>query len=307
MNKKIVILVSFLIGSSVIFWLTLLQAEFLHSIGVSKWAAIAIEPSLVLVSLLLGFKISKGHRFVSFILLVLLFVVSLVATSSLYTRHLFTEIEQQKVNTVDVKSSRQNEKVMRDALDELVHRGASSKTTLAIMSKLESQQQITQEKAKATELSSIVRIIVVLSNMEPDKALIGFALLISCTTVSIPSFCFFSIGLLLKEEKQEDTDEDENPDEVPPTISKVTPEYFIGDVKSKLTVDAKKVKDTLVSDTRNALYLELPKLRSMIHNDIKKTIIKRVKLSLRKDVVGIEKVLTTSIKSKYKRKDNDKD
>lgn len=305
-----IIFICIVMGILTASWLTITQAEFLSTIGLSKLAVVALEPSLALVALLLGYRISGFHRFLSLGLFGLLFCASLIATSSLYTKHLFAEVKQTAINEQQVTMSKKNEDVIREALDNLVHRGASSKSTLALIGKLENQQKITQEKSEVTDLSAIVGIISTLFNLEERKALIGFALLISFTTVSIPSFCFFSFGLLVSRIRKPEEDEENEildrmvaEEEAAQELSEEPVEAsdmstIIDDVSENMrkVVEEMDVRD-IANNCKQDLYSKIEGSLSENIDELVEKITKETMVKLRESGEEIERALLTKIKN----------
>jgi len=193
--------VCLLLGVFIAAFLTTLQATFLQTIGISKFGAIALEPVLVIASFLIGIKVSMPHRLLSFIFLILISIGSLTAVSSIYTKHLFMELEDKEINAERLESHKKSEEVIRDALDNLVHRGASSKSTIKIIEGLKEQQQNIKEVKDITEVQAIGNTLSVIFKMEPYNAILMFGILLSIITVFAPSFLLFSSGLMINKLK----------------------------------------------------------------------------------------------------------
>ena len=192
-------IICFLLGTGISIWTTWLQSTFLETIGISPWGAITIEPLLIVVSFLLGIKISRGHSTLSIIFMIILSAVSFLTILSMFTSKSYNDIIQQEINSSRIESSQKNEDIIRDTLDSLKDRGVGSKSAIAIIDRLQKQETTIIKKAEISEVSVVIDIISKFIGISKDKAIFVFTILISLTTVFAPPFLFFSSGLILSQ------------------------------------------------------------------------------------------------------------
>lgn len=205
--KLFISIVCIVMGIAIAIWTTLLQANFLRSIGVSKLGAIAIEPLLIVVSFLVGFRISKMHRIISSLFIIIITIVSLLTISSMYIQNVQKEIYTMQANADLIDSSKQTQKLIQDSLATLSNRGISSKSTIALVDRLQKQENIIKEQATTTELGIIATILANILTTSQEHAIMIFTILISLVTAFAPSFLFFSAGLLIKDYSMKDSKE----------------------------------------------------------------------------------------------------
>jgi len=192
-------IICFLLGTGISIWTTWLQSTFLETIGISPWGAITIEPLLIVVSFLLGIKISKSHSAISIIFMIVLSAVSFLTILSMFTSKSYNDIIQQEINSDRIESSQKNEDVIRDTLDSLKGRGIGSKSAIKIIDRLQKQETVIIKKAEISEVSVVIDIISKFIGIGKEKAIFVFTILISLTTVFAPPFLFFSSGLILSQ------------------------------------------------------------------------------------------------------------
>jgi len=194
-------------GIAIAIWTTIMQSNFLSTIGVSKLGAIAIEPLLIIVSFLIGFRISKTHQVVSVIFIVAITTVSLLTISSMYIQNVQKELHTMQANSQIIDSSKQTQKLIQDSLATLSNRGISSRSTLALVDRLQKQEQVITTQITTTELVVIATILANILTTSQEHAIMIFTILISLVTAFAPSFLFFSAGLLIKDYGMKDTKE----------------------------------------------------------------------------------------------------
>ena len=205
--KLFISIVCIMMGIAIAIWTTILQSNFLHTIGVSKLGAIAIEPLLIIVSFLIGFRISKMHQIVSAIFIIAITTVSLLTISSMYIQNVQKEIHTMQANSQIIDSSKQTQKLIQNSLSTLSTRGISSKSTIALVDRLQKQENIIKEQATTTELGIIATILANILTTSQEDAIMIFTILISLVTAFAPSFLFFSAGLLIKDYSIKDSKE----------------------------------------------------------------------------------------------------
>lgn len=200
-NLNIFILIMCVVlGLLVAYFSTSVQANFFHELGVSRLAAFTIEPTLILVSFLLGIKISKVHKTIAFGFLCVLFLVSFISIVSMYSKKSFTIIEKNKVNQTLLSKSGKSEEIIADTIDRLSKRDdVSSKNIVKAIDQLQKQQTKAEVRAdEVSELKSIIDIISTLLTMQEKNAILLFAVLIALSAVFAPSFLFFSAGMMIR-------------------------------------------------------------------------------------------------------------
>lgn len=205
--KLFISLVCIAMGIAIAIWTTILQSNFLYTIGVSKLGALTIEPLLIIVSFLIGFRISKIHQIVSAIFILAITTVSLLTISSMYIQNVQKEIYTMQANDQLIASSKQTQKLIQDSLATLSTRGISSKSTIALVDRLQKQEQTITEQATTTELGIIATILANILTTSQEDAIMIFTILISLVTAFAPSFLFFSAGLLIKDYGSKDDKE----------------------------------------------------------------------------------------------------
>lgn len=196
--KHIISIVCVLMGVALAVWTTTLRAKFLGSIGVNPFGAIAIEPLLIIVSFLIGYKISRWHQVVSGVFIIIITIVSLLTISSIYIQSVQKEIYTMVTNSQLIDSSKQTQQIIQNSLKSLSERGMSSKSTIALVDRLQKQEQTIQEQAKVTELGIIANVLSNILTTSQERAITIFTILISLVTAFAPSFLFFSAGLLTR-------------------------------------------------------------------------------------------------------------
>lgn len=197
--KLFICICCIILGLIIAVWTTHLQSLFLNSLGVSSFGAIAVEPLLIIVSFLIGYKISKPHRILSIIFITIITVVSLLTILSMYIKNTYKEIYINKVNIELVEKNKETQDLIQNSLKSLTDRGISSKSTIKLIDRLQKQEQIITDKSEITELGITAAILSKLLNTQQETALLIFAVLISLVTAFAPSFLFFSSGLLINQ------------------------------------------------------------------------------------------------------------
>lgn len=205
--KLFISIVCITMGIAIAVWTTILQSNFLYTIGVSKLGAIAIEPLLIIVSFLIGFRISKIHQIVATVFILAITTVSLLTISSMYIQNVQREIYTMQATDQLIASSKSTQKLIQDSLSTLSSRGISSKSTIALVDRLQKQEQTIKEQATTTELGIIATILANILTTSQEDAILIFTILISLVTAFAPSFLFFSAGLLIKDHIKKDDKE----------------------------------------------------------------------------------------------------
>lgn len=201
--KYFILFISIILGLGTAIWSVYLQSDFLKIIGVSPWGAITLEPILIVCSFLIGIKISKWHKFISSVFLILLFVISFATVSPIYLKNIYTEIKNTEVNQTRIEQTQKTEDSIRESFDSLSQRGLGAKNTLKIIDKLQKQQEIVDQKVIKTELNSIIEILTTFFYLSPRNSTFLFSILISLSAVFSPAFLFFSSGLVINQIKEE--------------------------------------------------------------------------------------------------------
>jgi len=197
----VILIICAILGIGISIWTTGVQAEFLAEMGVSRWGAMTIEPLLIIVSFLLGIKITKTHKVISMSFLVILFGISLITMVSMYTKRSFVTLETQKEKTLLGSKSTQSEEAIRNALSGLSERGTtSSKNIVKVIDQLQKQNDKTEKsvKSETLELQAIIETVSKLTGLKERDAVLFFAFFVSLAAVFSPSFLFFTAGMMLK-------------------------------------------------------------------------------------------------------------
>jgi hypothetical protein len=203
-NKSLVVL-SIILGTLVAFYTTSIQAQFFAELGVSKVAAITIEPLLILVSFLMGITISRWHKVIAFSFFLVLLLTSFITITSMYAKKSYSLIDKDKANISILEKSDKSEKIISDAVDRLSKRdNVSSKNVVKVIDQLQKQSKVAEVRtdSNVSELKSIIDIITrLLSNfftINDRDAILIFSVLLSLAAVFSPSFLFFTAGMMLK-------------------------------------------------------------------------------------------------------------
>jgi len=62
-----------------------MQANFLEAIGINKWGAMSLEPILLTCGFLLNRKITKTHRVIIILFMIVLYIVSSLIMVNMYS------------------------------------------------------------------------------------------------------------------------------------------------------------------------------------------------------------------------------
>ncbi len=200
-NTNIIIVVlSILLATVVAYYTTSIQAQFFNELGVPKLAAITIEPLLILVSFILGFKTTKLHKTIAFGFFIVLLLTSFITITSMYAKKSYALIDKDKANISILDKSNKSEKVITEAIDRLSKREeVSSKNIVKAIDQLQKQTKVAEVRADAnvSELKSIIDIISKILTIEDKSAILLFSMFISLAAVFSPSFLFFTAGMML--------------------------------------------------------------------------------------------------------------
>jgi hypothetical protein len=188
-----------LLGTIIACWTTYIQSQFLQTIGVNFLGALTIEPLLIVTSFLLGIKITKIHKIITAIFLVLLLGVSMLTITSMYTKHAYVALDTTKSNQQLVASSAETQKTINETLKSLNERSVTAKSALQVIEKLQEQQKATAalQQSGMLEIHAIVDTVASILHVENKVAILIFALFVSLAAVFAPSFLFFTAGMML--------------------------------------------------------------------------------------------------------------
>jgi len=189
-----------LLGTVIGIWTTSIQGQFLQTLGVSPIGALTIEPLLIITSFLLGVKISKAHKIVTSLFLVVLLSISMLTIVSMYTKKAYVALDTYKVNQQQAQSSSEVEKTINDTLKSLNERSVSAKRALQVIEKLQEQNKQTAERQKTDtfELQAIADTLSNIFRINQKTSIFIFAIFVSLAAVFAPSFLFFSAGMMLR-------------------------------------------------------------------------------------------------------------
>ena len=222
------------LGLTVAFFSTSIQARFFEELGVSWIAAFTIEPTLIIVSFLLGIVITKTHKTVAFIFLVILFVVSFISIVSMYSKKSFTLIEKNKITQNILSKSGKSEEIISNTIDKLSKRdNVSSKNIVKAIDQLQKQQDKATIKSEenVSELKGIIDVISMLLTIDEKRAILLFSVLIALSAVFAPSFLFYSAGMMVKKLNVVEEREDFSDLSLKQKIVMLAKDKFGGDVK----------------------------------------------------------------------------
>jgi len=189
------------LGTCIVVWVTGIQGQFLDQLGISKFGALTIEPLAVISSFLLGVKITRIHRVITLLFLVILFGVSLITVTSMYAKRSYVVLEQQSINKNLSSKSSKSEEVIANVVEKLGNRDeVSSKNISKIIGQLQKQQDKTDKRTESTtlELHSIIEVISSILHVTDKVAILIFSIFISLAAVFAPSFLFFSAGMMIQ-------------------------------------------------------------------------------------------------------------
>ena len=198
-NIALVVL-SILLGTVVGVYTTGIQAEFFKELGVSRLAAITVEPLLILVSFLLGIKISRWHKAIATAFFAILLITSFITITSMYAKKSYALVDRDKANIAILEKSNKSEEAIAKTLDRLSNREeVSSKNIVKVIDQLQKQQKTAEVRtdANVSELKSIIDIISKVLTIEDKNAILVFSILVSLAAVFAPSFLFFTAGMML--------------------------------------------------------------------------------------------------------------
>ena len=250
--KKILCGISIILGIIIAIWTTYLQGMFFSNFGISPIGAIAVEPLLIITSFFIGYKITTPHKTISVIFITILTVVSFLTISSMFLKNSFIILENTKTNIERVQKLEQTENIIQNSLIDLTGRGASSKSTIKIIDRLQEQQKEVSKKLDISELEAIIGVMSKYLRTTPEKAILIFSIFISLVTVFAPSFLFFTTGVLLKDIKK-DSDSKKIINKIDSMLTDKQKDIYtnlkdnksLGDISKKLNVPERIIKSQI--------------------------------------------------------------